>query len=38
MINYPFFSKMKQSKLMSLIYTSKIKNYIKDDILYREND
>ena len=38
MNSYPFFSIISQRKLMSLIYGCKIKNYIKNDILYKEND
>ena len=38
MSKFPFLSMMKSSSLMSLIYKLKIKNYIKDDIFYKEND
>ena len=38
MNKYPFLSKISQRSLMSLLYGCKIKKYIKDDILFKEND
>jgi len=35
---FPFFSLMNQSKLFSLMYECTKKQYIKNDILYKEND